>query len=810
MLHEIDIATGRSRKEVNWRNKAITWPALVEKLSQTHRTAETLAEYNTAKKTRQDEIKDIGGFVGGYMSGRRRVSTSIVHRQLVTLDVDFAKPGFWDDFALMYGNAACVYSTHKHTPEAPRLRLVIPLDREVMRDEYEPICRRIAGDLGVDLFDPTTYQPERLMYWPSTSKDGVFEFHQQDGPWLSADEVLGRYVDWRNSSEWPVSEAEGEVVARSIKKQGDPLEKPGIVGAFCRTYSIAEAIEKYLEDVYEPCDIENRYSYKEGSTAAGLVVYDDKFAYSHHGTDPVSGKLCNAFDLVRLHKFGLKDEDKTNDKASTDEMYRFAAADPAVRTLMTKEGLEAAKEDFANVDLEEEQAPADDSWMGNIKRDKNGIKNTIDNAVIIMRNDPQLKNRIGFNLFSQREVLLKDLPWRRVRDGGKEFKDADESSLRHYLETLYDLSGKEKINDALTIVLQDNSFHPVKDYFKSLPAWDGVPRVDTLFIDYLGAEDCIYTREVTRKSLVAAVARIFDPGVKFDNMPVTVGPQGTGKSTILDRLGGQWFTDSFNFHMLKGDSKRGEEQIQGAWIVEIGELAGLGRADMESAKSFLSRREDKYRAAYGKRIGFNPRQCVFFGTTNNDEFLRDVTGNRRFWPLPTDPGMAVKSVFTDLHRGEVDQIWSEAFVLYRRGEPLFLSKEIDALAIQMQDMHTETDERVGMILDYLDTPLPENWATLGVWERRNWLNSEDIQPAGTTQRQVTCAAEIWIELFGGSVKDATRQNTKFINEVLRKAKGWEASKSNRKFDFCGVQRAFVRMNKTPKKMNEINKEKNPD
>lgn len=805
LTHDItlELATGRSRKETNWKNKEMLWSALVEKLSVTHRTAETLAEYNAAKKTRQDEIKDIGGFVGGYLSSGRRKSGNVVHRQLITLDLDFAKPGFWDSFTLLFDCAACMYSTHKHSPEAPRLRLIIPLDRPVYADEYVAISRRVAGQLGIDLFDHTTFEPVRLMYWPSTAKDAEFLFEYQDGPFLNADSILNTYHNWADSSGWPVAAQESAVVNRAIKKQGDPLEKPGIVGAWCRTYSIHEVIEAYLADVYEATADPNRYTYKEGSTAGGLVVYEDKYAYSHHGTDPISGKLCNAFDLVRLHKYGLKDEDTGTEKASTDAMYKLASDDTEVSKLMLRERLDTVQADFAEVELEEGEQ-ANDDWAGDLEKDKNGFKSTINNAVLILKNDPGLKKRIGFNGFSQLETVLKDLPWRKRREGGHEFNDADESSLRHYLETSYGISGKEKINDALSVVIHQNVFHPVKDYFKSLQPWDGTPRVDTLFIDYMGAEDSEYVRAVTRKILVAAVARIYDPGVKFDNMPVLVGAQGIGKSTILDRLGMEWFTDSFNFHMLKGDSKRGEEQIQGAWLVEVGELAGIGKADLEIAKSFLARREDKYRAAYGKRTKKYPRQCVFIGTTNNEDFLRDPTGNRRFWPIVTSPTEAQKDVFKDLHPGEVGQVWAEALALYKKGEPLFLSKELNDIAIEVQEAHTEVDERAGMILNYLDTLLPENWSSLGIWERRNWINSageDDLLGEGTVQRTVTCAAEIWIELFGGTIKDVTRNNTKFIVDVLRKAAGWAPTKSNRKFDSCGLQRAFERINRGPFKIN---------
>jgi len=210
----------------------------------------------------------------------------------------------------MFGYGCVMYSTHSHSPKAPRLRLVIPLKRAVTSDEYGAVSRRIAADLGIDFFDDTTYEPHRLMYWPSTSSDGEFIFKVLDEEWVDPDEILARYEDWRDSSYWPESSRTKEDRKRLAERQGDPKEKPGVVGAFCRTYSIIDVIEKFLSDIYSPCENPNRYTYIPGSSAGGLVIYENgDFAYSHHGTDPISGKLCNAFDLVRLHKFGELDEE---------------------------------------------------------------------------------------------------------------------------------------------------------------------------------------------------------------------------------------------------------------------------------------------------------------------------------------------------------------------------------------------------------------------------------------------------------------------------------------------------------------------
>lgn len=797
----LDIATGRHRRESSWKNKQTLWSDLLKRLATTHRTAETFAEYITAKKPRQDEIKDIGGFVGGYLDKGKRRKTSVLSRQLVTLDADFLKAdsSLWEDFKLYYNNAACVYSTHKHEPDKPRLRLILPLDREVMPDEYMAIARRLAGSIGIEAFDPTTYQPERLMYWPSTSKDGEYLFHYQDGPWISADNILATYHDWRDSSEWPMSAREKEIPLRAIKKQGDPLEKTGIVGAFCRTYSISEAIDRFLNDVYEKCDgTDDRYTYVLGSTAGGLVVYEDKYAYSHHGTDPTSGKLCNAFDLVRLHKFGLRDEGASDEKASFDAMLEFAGKDPQTSKTLSLEKLESAREDFAEqleaVELETGEV-ANNDWLDKIEKDKKGTAlSTIDNVVQILRNDPLLKGRLAYNQFEDREVALKPLPWRNKNFKPGPLVDSDDAGLRHYIEKAYGIGTASKIQDAVAIVVRENGFHPIRDYLNSVgDTWDGEERLDMLLIDYLGADDNLYVRTVTRKAFVAAVARVFRPGIKFDNMLIIVGAQGIGKSTIINKMGGKWFSDSFNFHMLS--SKQGEEQLRGAWLIEVGELTGLSKTDVETAKSFLSRTEDRYRVAYGKRLDYFPRQNVFFGSTNNLRPLKDATGGRRFWPVVTKAENATRDVFKELTEDVIDQLWAEAMYLYRQGEPLILPEDVKAMAEEIQEMHTEVDEWYGPIKEYINKLLPERWPEMNLWDRRSWLqNTDELAESGTVVRTHVCAAEIWCELMGGTIKEMNRNNAKVIHDNMQRIKGWEMDKRNRRVGIYGTQKCYLRVN----------------
>lgn len=791
-----DIAAGRSRKETSWKNKEMLWSDLVAKLSTTHYTAETHAEYLAAKKPRQDEIKDIGGFVGGFLTGGRRKAASVLHRQLITLDLDFAKAGMWDDLQLTYDNAAVVYSTHKHSADAPRLRLIMPLDRPVRPDEYEAIARRIAGILDIELFDPTTFQPERLMYWPSTSKGAEYIFEMQDGPWIEADKILSTYHDWTDSSEWPVSDRVDKILKRNMLKQGDPLEKPGVVGAFCRTYSIEEAIETYLPDVYDACEIESRYTYKEGSTAAGLIVYEDKYAYSHHGTDPVSGKLCNAFDLVRIHKFGLKDEDARegtpgNKLPSYAAMIDFATKDKKVRTLLVSEKLEEAKGDFEEILAEEPEE--DTEWFGELKVDKRGdALSTIGNVAIILENDPLLKGRFATDEFLRKKVILKNLPWRKVTHDTRFIKDEDEQNLVKYLEKAYGISNRANIKDAFDTHIDANSFHPIRDYLNSLDAlfWDGKERVDTLFIDYMGAADTEYIRAVTRKALCACVARIFKPGVKFDYILTLIGEEGLYKSTLISKLAGEWFSDSFNFNMLR--SKEAYEQIQGVWMIEIGELTGLRTTEIEAAKQFISKQEDDFRPSYGRNKITCKRQCVFFASTNNYDFLRGSTGNRRFWPVTIHEQPPAKDVFKDLTRYEIDQIWAEVLEFYSKKEPLYLPKEIETTARRVQKEHSEIDSRVGLVQRYLDMLFPENWDEMSLYEKRAYLNNEDLQAEATNPKNRVCAAEIWCEALGGNERDINRTNTKEVHNLMRQISGWKPHNSTIRFKAYGTQRGYIR------------------
>ncbi|KAF1086305.1 Virulence-associated protein E [Sporotomaculum syntrophicum] len=824
------ISTGKSRKDKFWRRMTVSWDEFVQRLSRTVVTGETQAEYRQIKKNRQDDIKDVGGFVAGELKNGRRRKENVLSRSMLTLDMDYAgdAEAVAGNLELLYDYACCIYSTHKHTPEKPRLRLIIPLARPVSAEEYQAVSRKLAAGIGIELFDDTTYEPNRLMYWPSTSSDGEYFFRVIEGKFLNPDDILSLYENWRDSSTWPVSSRQQVVMQRLVQKQADPTGKGGLVGTFCRAYTVTEAIEKFLTGVYAPSLVPGRYDYIPADSTAGVVIYENKFAYSHHATDPVCGRLLNAFDLVRLHRFGELDKQAGQDEnASYKAMLDFCVGDEAVKGQLAKEREDEVRKQFATpgragvavacggaagssfaaggfggdgcagagepgnvANSGAGNGEADNSWQLSLELNRDGsVKNTPTNILTIMRNDPRLK-AIAYNEMTYLIDVNGKLPWKQVKPG---WGDADFAHLKMYFDGHYAIWSPNKVRDALLTAASERVFHPIRDYFNALPAWDGIERVDRLLIDYLGAEDNGYSRAVIRKTLCAAVARVFEPGIKFDYILVLNGPQGIGKSTFFAKLGGRWFSDSLTVADMR--DKAGAEKLQGYWILELGELAGLRKMDVETVKSFITRTDDKFRQSYGINVENHPRQCVIVGSTNSTGgFLRDVTGNRRFWPVRVTGGVKKVWDMTD-----IDQIWAEALVKYRAGEKLLLTGANERLAAEEQREAMESDDREGLVEHYLETLLPEDWGKMDLYERRSFLAGASEfggKAAGTVRRDRVCSLEIWCECFGNDRTGIKRVDSYEIESILMRIGGWKRydgnKKGNMRFPIYNSQRAFIR------------------
>lgn len=797
---KIVISCGSSRMSRNWQRTELMWSELVEKLRVPQRTAETIDEYFKMPKSQQGILKDIGGFVGGSLSGPQRKANAVTGRDIVTLDMDNIATGETDNVLRRIhglGVTYAAYSTRSHAPWKPRLRVCIALDRTVTADEYEPVARKLASALGIEMCDPTTFEASRLMYWPGCSKDSQYVFDMMDAPFVSADGILQQYEDWHDIHAWPQVPGESAKVKTLLARQQDPTTKEGVVGAFCRTYDILSAIAACIPNAYTLTEQADRLTYTGGSTVAGAVIYDDnKFLYSHHATDPCSGQLVNAFDLVRLHLFGemdavAKEGTPVNKLPSYTAMKKAALGDKKVAEELNKTAAAKASDVFRKLD---ETTPADGEqpnvdWLqeAQLQFDDNGkVKKTVDNIVRILLYDPAVKGKIARDDFAVRGMAMGPLPW-SIETEKRLWTDLDDAGIAWYLENHYQVTGRDKIEAALLLVSEKNKFNAVKEYLQSLK-WDGVKRLDTALIDYLGAEDTPYTRAVSRKFFAAAVTRAMNPGCKFDYVATLIGPQGIGKTTFVSTIGREWYSDSLqNF-----EGKEAAEMIQGRWINELGEMAGLSKADSNKIKNFLSRREDIFRQPYGRRTEKYPRSCVFIGTSNQHEFLRDLTGNRRFWPVDVGIRKAKKSVWNDLPM-EVDQLWAEAVFLWKVGELLYFDEELENQAKIEQEKHREASAKEGMIRAFLERPVPVNYDQMDLDARRVFWANKLTGEVKTEPRKKVCALEIWCEVFNSPVQFMKRADAQEINLILENTEGWVRNKKTRRYGYCGTQRGFEKV-----------------
>ena len=504
----INVAIGRSRLELNYVNKTMLYSEFIDKyIKNTKYTKETYEEYINFPKGLQDNIKDVGGFVGGTLKDGKRKKDTIINRSLITLDVDFGYETMIEDIINNTDYAMCIYTTHKHTPKNPRFRIIVPLKENVDSIQYEAIARKIAFDIGIEYFDDTTYSPSRLMYFPSTSKDGEYVFKLIDKEWLDPKDILNTYSNYKDESLWYYSsKVKPKYNSLNGGNKENPQLKDNIVGAFCRVYNVYDAIDKFLAHVYKREDVHDRYTYINGSTSNGVVIYENgNFAYSHHSSDVCCDKLCNSFDLVRLHKFSHLDKNTsmdtpTNKLPSYIKMIEFISKDEKVMLEFGQSKLNNAINEFSSTnDLDIDNKDLN-SWTLKLEVGKNGnYKSSIKNIVTILENDINLKDKIAYNLFSNRTIIKDDLPWKKVvdKENGDVWQDSDDANLRMYLDTYYNIASPQRIYDGVAIIEKRNQYHPIRDYLNSLH-WAKVHRIDNLMIDYLGADSCAYTKAITR------------------------------------------------------------------------------------------------------------------------------------------------------------------------------------------------------------------------------------------------------------------------------------------------------------------------
>lgn len=704
---QIIISVAGNRKATVWKPQKMMWSDFITRVSSPTISTETMQEYKIMKKAQQDDLKDVGGYVGGVLRNNRRKNGYVINRCLVTLDADKISPGGTDDILKRVSALGCayaIYSTRKHEGAAPRLRIVFPLDRSVSSDEYEPIARKMAEIIGIHIFDGTTFQSVRFMYWSSRCSDGEWIFTYGDSPFLSADGILEKYGNWRNISEWPEVPGVQKQINQGLKKQENPCEKPGIIGAFCRIYDVPGAIREFLSDIYEECE-NGRYTYISGSTAAGAVLYDDgQFLYSHHSTDPAGDRLCNSFDLVRIHKFIQEDEEAAentpiNKLPSYKSMCEFANKDGAVK----QEKLRADIECFSKPIEEAGKEPYPD-----IKVSTNGsvtILPTTRNLETLLNNESL---KISYNMI-QRAVKVKSpdkSTESQFNNGPNSYGNlltfCTDQLVRDGLRT-----STAKVHEWVTKIADDNKINVARDYLEcNYMLYGGLKGIGTLFDCLKINGDSSFYMMLLRKWLCQCVAMAHNERGQFgaDGILVLKGPHGIGKTSFFRKccvIGLDYFAEGAS---LDGSKDKLMEVTQN-WIAELGELP-RSLKDLESLKAFITSATDKFRSPYAKKAEIHPRLTSFGATTNSDAFLKEE-GERRFWVMDIeDIDLAA------LDRVSFETVWAEAMELYiLLGQSSFrlTPAERDTLRKSNKQYQLVSDEEK-LLLEKLDWEQPrEQW-----------------------------------------------------------------------------------------------------
>lgn len=850
------------------KTKTVSWERFIAALSSPRRDRETLKQFSKLPKEEQNRLKGADGWVvGGPVEGKRRSRATVHFREIIAFDLDEISPDILDEIRSGLSPICrfefILHSTRKHTKKAPRVRLWLIAERPIPTEIYEPVTRILAQmvDPSMDGVDPVSFRASQLMFLPTLCKDSEWIFEHNPGAAVDHKTVLDEFDgDYRDWSQLPYSHKRTEARRRAEKSE-NPLEKEGVIGAFCQTFDVEEAIAEFIPDVYQPGDSSGeqpRYTYLDGSGANGARVYDDGlFLYSDHDTDPAGKLNANAFDLVRIHKFGELDEEVDTTEVSPGKwpsfkaMSEFARKLPGVREKLVETRYAGVSEDF--FDDDDEEADEDDQddgdtddligdreppktdglpskrpapppkpkkgWMArDLDLDENGyIKNTPTNIRKLVQNDPRIRGRVAYNELVGGPVLRRDLKLKvtGLRDfvvedrvNGDEWTDIHDIAIRDmFSERMGEFSGfamkpaREDIRDAIRIIADQWRFNPVTEYLETLPEWDGVDR--PIYPNYLGTADDAYHREAGRLVLLASIARAYNPGHEFQAVPIMVGKQGTGKSSFVVSLYGREWSGELTVD-LKSNADA-VQQMEGMWGMEFPEIANMRRSENDDAKMFVTLQKDKIRKPYAARPETFWRRVVFHGTTNNSKFLKDPTGNRRWWPIVVGRAMVDNPGI----RRDRDQIWAQAMAEYLalcedhgyRHIPLRLSREADLQAKLVQGAHEEEmSEKVlaGQIQSWLETPRPAEEFGLDVADQKRARLAARFDDEGDGPRELwavptkVCAKMIDLEA-GLNLRDSDSLKPRKIGTAMEFVSGWNTHASSLRFaPPYGTQRAWVR------------------
>lgn len=765
-----DIATAPKRNSKIWERGTVTWGGIKEWM------------------LHPGDTKEAGNYVLGVLAGNRRLKSTIRTRCAVTLDADSPSDGFEQTLRDLLDCSYIVHTTFSSTPSKPRFRVIIPLSRTVIPQEYSLIVDHLVKLIGESSFDPGSSQAERYMFKPAAPDPDYFWYEVHEGAALDADEVLD---NWEGDLD--------DIPTPSVShRKRDPLSLKGTTGYFNNAYTDLDELVEKFELPYELV-APGRYRFVGASGAPGMGEIDGSpnLYFSHHSHDPVYGQAVSAFDLVRIHRFGDLDEgapDNTpiNRLPSTEAMSAFAAADPRVTRLADKAREKSTHEDFYSVvgdEMAEEMSDIantidPDAWKDKLEREKKSAQplDTITNMYLIADNDPMFKGYYKNDMSMSMEAEW--LPWRSMGKDNQLY-DADRDVGRAELERKYGLRYAEnRWDQMMSYIGMKRSWNPVREYLEGL-RWDNVSRIETCLP---GVRSTAYTRMVARKSLVAAVARILDPGVKWDHMLMIYGKQGLGKSHWMERMGKGW-----QENLEKIDSNDTLMTMAKSWIMIADEGHAVRKAEFDQLKEFITKRKDTYREPYARSMVTVPRHNVFWGSTNDRRFLRREEGNRRFLVVEAQDRWDFDSM-TDYY---VDQVWAEAVHLYNEGESLLLTEVEMLTAEEMREEFTQEDPYFGVIQGYLDSPVPSDWDKQSAVQHISYLDDlrsgVSFDTGEETKMTRVCALQVWVEALGNRIGDQNPWEIAKIAKTLREMDGWVQLPGRHTISDYGQQVVFERI-----------------
>lgn len=776
---KFDIITAPKRTSRHWQPGTITWDQILAWCKTPARMKESGGYVLGRLRETTVVHKDAYGQPEPPCHGYHRKKTAVIDRCALTLDVDFPKPGFAEKVELVLPHKALLHTTYSSTAEEPRYRLIIPLDRKVAPDEYHIASAAIMQRLGENNFDPGSTQHERFMFKPAAKALADFSFVEIDGPVAEADSLL---VDFQpDLSALPMP--------KPSRAKRDPFSIEGTIGAFNRSYQdFGYLIEQY-ELPYQEAGVD-RWQLVGAAGAAGMgpIAGAEGLVYSHHSADPAFDVTCSAFDLARLHLYGDLDEDlpsntPVNKLPSQQAMLERATEDVNVVKELVGGDFSAEMAVLAE-DIEEEQGLTPRDWRLDFRLEpRTGQpKDDIVNWDLIAAHDRAFKV-LYYNELSMAIEISEDLPWRKLTKGRETFTAGDRSSLALYIERTYKIRpARGYLDDLINDRALNRRRNPVKEYLEAL-RWDGKPRVETCLP---GVTPTDFTRLVARKVMTAAVARMLDPGCKWDHMLVIYGPEGMGKSHWIDKM-----TLGFSSSLGRLNDKDTLITMQRSWIMTSDEGHTLKKADFDAQKEFITRTHDTFRMPYERESQVHPRHCVIWGTTNDDVFLRRQEGNRRFLIVRSDQ----KVDFDQLTDHYIGQVWAEAVHYYNAGEQLWLDTDDNEMAKAEREQFTEEDALTGIVEQYLGTLVPETWDEMSPESRQLWLQnaSDDLVAVGTEPITRICSLQIWVEAMGRRRGDHRRVDLLEISTVLKAMPGWRLEPGTHRIPGYGPQKVFVKL-----------------